>query len=320
MTVYHWDGEAMTDAIVLPAAVADDYLRIAAPEQITVLLWLARHHMTMDADACSAATGIPAAECEGCATFWAEQGVLCTSATTVNEKTVIDTPAARPTPIKPLLPEVQEYQRKHPDFTQFVETASARLGKPVSHSDEATLLYLYNTAGLPQDVILTEIAYAVSIGKPNMRYVEKLALDWADQELTTLPAVDEHIRFLEHCRRAAEKIEVLFGLSRTLTQQQAQTAYRWLEEWHFSDEMIRKAAAIAEEKIGKFSVPYISRILEGWYAEGIDKPEKIPVIGKKKKGAQATNPEESSLDLDGFENDLMRFTPVFQKKDTKKGG
>ena len=32
---------------------------------------------------------------------------------------------------------------------------------------------------------------------------------------------------------------------------------------------------------------------------------------KKRSGAAATNPEESGLDLEGFEGQLLQYTPVF---------
>ena len=140
--------------------------------------------------------------------------------------------------------EVLQYQKRHPEFSTLVEAASARLGKPIGHSETATLLYLHDTVGLPMEVILMEIAYAVSIGKGNMRYVEKLALDWCDRDIATISAVDGHIRYLEACRRAGERVAKLLDAPKALSTAQAELAEKWLMQWRFSEAMLLKAADI----------------------------------------------------------------------------
>lgn len=56
-----------------------------------------------------------------------------------------------------------------------------------------TLLYLYDTAGLPAEVILMVIEYAVGAGKYHMRYIEKVALDWADRGIDTIDKAEQHL-------------------------------------------------------------------------------------------------------------------------------
>lgn len=320
MTRYHWAPEGMTQPVVLPAQVTDALLTLASREQLQVLLWLSRHQLCWDEVACSAALGLPVEECEGCRRFWEEQGVLLPAeATAAAPNPATPAARARPAAVKPQVREVLAYQKAHPEFATLVEAASARLGKAIGHGDTATLLYLLDTVGLPMEVILTEIAYAVSIGKANMRYIEKIALDWADRELTTLQAVDDHIHYLERCRKAALRVETLLSLPRALTVAQSQLAEKWLEQWRVAEEMVKKAAAISEEKTGKFNPGYMDKILEQWQADGIDTPEKLTAVatsvaGHKRRSAAATNPEESSLDTEGFEAALRQYTPTFKKK------
>ena len=316
MAQQDWNPAGMRQPLVLPGDVADRCLSLASREQLQVLLWLSRRQLDWDAAACAAALHLSEEECEGCRRFWEEQGILTTAGSPATPAApAVSRPAARPAAVKPQLKEVLTYQKQHPEFSVLVEAASARLGKAIGHSDTATLLYLLDTVGLPMDVILTEIAYAVSIGKPHMRYIEKIALDWADQDMTTLPAVDAHIHYLERCRKAAERVEALLALPRPLTAAQAQLAEKWLFQWGFRDDMVQCAATITVDKAGTFKPGYADKILEQWHAEGIDRPDKIPATpAKKKKGAAATNPEESSLDIQGFEAELLRYRPTFRQK------
>ena len=319
MADYIWNPTAMRGVFALPDGVADACLSLASAEQLRVLLWFSRHE-NWDADACAAQLGMTADECDGCLRFWAEQGILADAQATAAPVTAAaahEPPHARPAPVKPLVKEVLQYQKRHPEFSTLVEAASARLGKPIGHSETATLLYLHDTVGLPMEVILLEIAYAVSIGKGNMRYVEKLALDWCDRDIATISAVDGHIRYLEACRRAGERVAKLLDAPKALSTAQAELAEKWLMQWRFSEAMLLKAADITREKIRKITpsfFSYMDKILERWLAEGIDHPDKIPSAAPaKKEGVAATNPEQSSLEFDEFEKDLLRYRPKFKK-------
>ena len=322
MSEYLWDSRALREVFLLPAAVEERSL-MANAEQLRVLLWLARHRMEWDAVACGGALRLTPEEAQGALDFW---GDLLAPDGTAPLAAAPEVPAApspavtekatpRPRAVKPLIGEVLEYQRTHPEFSELLETASARLGKPIGHGDTATLLYLLSTVGLPMEVILMEIVYAVSVGKGNMRYVEKLALDWADRDLTTVESVDRHIRYLENCRKIAARLEGRLLLPTPLTVAQSQTAEKWVNEWQFSDDMIAKAEEIAREKTGKFSPAYMDKVLESWHQDGIRTPDGIPKPDAK-KGAAATNPEVSTLNTDDFEKDLMRYRPKFNKTKT----
>jgi len=318
MKRFHWQSAALDEVFVLPAQVVDGPLRIATPDAIRLLLWFSRHHQTWDPAACAADLGISPQEGEAHLRFWVEQGVLADAEAEQAPSAPAPTKTPRPAAVKPRVQEVLAYQRQHPDFQGFLEAASAALGKPIGHGDTATLLYLLDTVGLPGNVILLEIAYAVSIGKGNMHYIEKLALNWADEDITTVKAADDRIRWLESNRRVAQQVETWLGLSKPLTNPQAEMAWQWVEEWHFSQEMVCRAAAITSEKTGKFSPAYTNKILERWYTEGIDSPDKIPTtpLGGKKQVA-ATNPAETSLDMEGFEESLLRYRPKFKAPDKK---
>ncbi len=310
MASYHWCPETLNEVFVLPATVADK-LRLASTEQLQVLLWFSRRGQQWDEVACAADLGLDGATCRACLGFWVEAGVLqeAGTATAANKPAKLVRPAA----VKPRVQDVLAYQREHPDFRDFLEAASATLGKAISHADTATLLYLLDTVGLSAQTVLLIAAYAMSVDKGNLRYIETLALGWADEGVTTYEAVNDRIRHLEACRTAADKVEALLTPKLPLNRAQAEMAYRWVEEWHFSDEMLRRADALATEKTGKFSPAYIHKVLERWHSEGVDTPEKIMAVTPPKKGAAATNPEQTSLDTAGFEQSLLRYRPKFKE-------
>ncbi len=318
MAQYGWNPVCMGGVFVLPNAVADRLLTMASAEQMRVLLWFSRHG-GWDPAACAADLGLSADECEGCLRFWAEQGVLTAADAPPEAAVALPTDAKKVAPraaaVKPMWKEVLAYQQEHREFAAFLEEVSARMGRPLNQGDNATLLYLITTAGIPAVSVLMVVGYAVSIGKASIRYVESLALAWADEDIITPEQVDGKIRYLQQTRAAAEKVEKILDLPRPLNVTQAKMADKWLNVWAFSDVMLQHAQTLALERCDKFSPAYMDKILERWHTEGIHTPDRITATpAPKKKGVTSTNPEESSLDNRELEEQLLRYRPKFNKK------
>lgn len=317
MATYTWNPHCMGGVFALPNRVADDLLKIATAQQLRVLLWFSRHGQGWDAAACAADLQMDAAACESCLRFWAEQGVLLTEDQPAQPPSVAEEKktATRTAAVKPVWREVVAYQEEHREFAAFLEEVSARLGRPLNHADNATLLYLITTAGIPATSVLMAVGYAVSVDKASIRYVETLALAWADEDIVTPEQVDGKIRLLQQTRAAAAKVETALELSRPLNASQSKLADKWLNTWTFSDTMLQHAYTLTMEKCDKFSPAYMDKILERWHAEGIRTPDRIVAPPpSKKKSIASTNPEESSLDNQGLEEQLLRYRPKFNKK------
>lgn len=315
MSTYVWNTPELNNLLVLPAGV-EDCLPRAGAEQLRVLLWFSRQGRCFDLAACAAALGLSREECEGCLRYWVEQGVLRsadTVAVSASSDAVANQKVPRAAAVKPVWQEVLAYQQEHKEFNAFLQEVSARLGRPLNHGDNATLLYLITTAAVPQTSVLLATAYAVSMGKASMRYIESLVLGWVDEDIVTPEQVDGKIRELTETRKSAERVEKVLSLPRPLNAAQAKLAHKWLTAWCFSDVMLQHAQTLTLENCDKFSPAYMDRILERWHAEGIHSPDRIEAPKVKKKGPASTNPEQSSLDSE-FEEQLLKYRPKFNKK------
>ena len=326
---YRWNPDSMTRVFALPAQVVDKHIRLAGAKQLKVLLWLAcRGEGRFDADACAADFGGSAADCADALQYWAECGLLqsaegdgepdraparAQAPVNPNKAAPPTAPAPRPRAVKPQFQEVLKRQKESEEFAYLLDTASARLGRPISHGDMETLLYLYDTAGLPIEVILMVLAYAVAAGKLHMRYVEKVALDWADQGIDTIAAAAQHLLRLERRDQAGARVQALLQPERPLTAAQKETAEKWLHEWRMADGLIQLAAKLCQTKIGKLNLAYVDMILESWHLDGVDTLEKARALVEKSRGGKAVQVENSSLNLDDYEKMVLDFVPVFKE-------
>ena len=71
------------------------------------------------------------------------------------------------------------------DGTQLIFIIQQYLGRPLSASDLNTIYYFYDDLGFSRDLIEYLFEYCVSNGHTHMRYIEKVALSWADLHITT---------------------------------------------------------------------------------------------------------------------------------------
>ena len=187
------------------------------------------------------------------------------------------------------------------DIAFLMQEAQVILGKTISNGDSATLLMLHDTDGLPVDVILMLLQYASSIGKGNMRYIEKTGIRWSDEGIDSLELAEQKIRQLDQTQKAWSVVQRILGLDRrSPTAKESQFADRWINEWHLAEDLIREAYERNVDAKGKFSLPYMNSILERWKKEGIETLEQAR--NEKKPFQEASSEEqEPSYDLEAYE-------------------
>ena len=189
------------------------------------------------------------------------------------------------------------------DIAFLMQEAQVILGKTISNGDSATLLMLHDTDGLPVDVILMLLQYASSIGKGNMRYIEKTGIRWSDEGIDSLELAERKIRQLDQSQKAWSAVQRLLDLERrSPTAKEAQFADRWINEWRFSEDLIREAYERNVDAKGKFSFPYMNSILERWKKEGVATLEQAQNEKKPFQEAAGAGGEQApSYDLEAYE-------------------
>lgn len=316
MATHSWNPTALTRLLPLPTIVAEQHLKLAGPVQLKVLLWFAQHG-TFDAEACAAAVGYPAADCTDAMGYWVSAGVIQTDTSapvppvSVPTATVMPVVTARPAAVKPTMKEVVATQKSSPQFAYLLNAVSARLGKPLPSGDMETLLYLFTTAGLPAEVILMVVEYAVQNNRFTMRYIEKVALDWADRGILSITAAEEHLCYLEHCNDAFFKLQTLCGDGKSVPSTAANMALaeKWVFQWHLPDELLVAACEQCLQKTGKLNIKYVDRVLTGWHDDGITGTDQLAVSAK--------NTAVTTEDTSDYEAMVETYVPKYVKK--KKG-
>lgn len=319
----------------VPSDVVDKHLKLAGGAQLKVLLWALRHAGSpFEAETIGEALNMQPADVRDAMQYWVETGLLTASGGTFapaqadssavsSEKTMQavqpppasgkETPPEEPSfpaakasrplsrPQKPDSLFVAKRVQEDNDIAFLMQEAQVILGKAISNGDSATLLMLHDTDGLPVDVILMLLQYASSIGKGNLRYIEKTGIRWADEGIDSLELAEQKIRQLDQSQKAWSAVQRLLGLERrSPTAKESQFADRWVNQWHLPDDLIREAYERNVDAKGKFSFPYMNSILERWKKEGIQTLEQAR--NEKKPSQKAYEEEQSpSYDIEAYE-------------------
>lgn len=192
------------------------------------------------------------------------------------------------------------------ELKMLVEETQTTLGKVLSNSDISTLLMLKDTCGLPLDVIFMLIHYCVSIDKGNIRTIENIGVQWANDGIYSLEAAENKIEQIQKTTANFSLVSKAFGLKNvgSPTKKQLEYGNKWVTEWKFSPEMLREAYERCVDTKGTMNFRYIDGILKRWHASNV---HTIDELNKYEKSAnKPVERRESSFDIE----ELDRFHPL----------
>ena len=195
---------------------------------------------------------------------------------------------------------------KSSEISFLVKEAQIILGRPVSNLDCAAIIMFHDTDGLPVNVILMLLQYTVSIGKNNMRYIEKVASSWGKEGIDTIEKAEKKIKDLQNKEKSWEKVRNLLELgNRAPTEKEKECCFNWINNLKISLDLIKEAYDKCINLKGRYIVKYIDAILKDWYNKKITSVERLKKYNfscenLKKNKASSYNIEEYLTVMDTF--------------------
>ena len=332
----------------VPSKVADEKLKLSSAYQLRVLLYVLGHNnMNFTNEEIGKALAMHEEDVKDALTYWVQEGILAFKDDVYtpsdvpvenNSRKEISTPTVQVKEEKPVIKEkvveqVAEIPQRtvmprpqKPNHTQIammvakdktlvdlLNEVQMILGKTMSNSDTATIVYLYDTCGLPAPVILMVVQYCMVINKPNLRTIERIGVQWADEGISTVLEADAKIQEATQSTVAFKRVASVFGIHIAGNPSQKQLSYanKWVEDWKFSDEMLLEAYERCLDAKGEMKFSYIDGILKRWYNDGIKNISEIEnkSVQKPRKVVTKQQPSASKLqqkpsyNIEELEND-----------------
>ena len=185
--------------------------------------------------------------------------------------------------------------RKEPEYAQIPELSKARineltsnvetewimsavetyLGRLLTPADIQTILFLHCEKGFDADLIFYLYEYCTSKGKTSSQYIERVALNWVNKNITTIAeAQEESAKFNEHYIAVSKA----FGMGRMPAGTEQEFINRWSGEFKLSDELIVEACNRTLIATGKPDFKYANKIMENWAKKNVRSLEDVAAL------------------------------------------
>lgn len=214
--------------------------------------------------------------------------------------------------------QIADFSRQD-DFTQLFYITQKLLGKTLSNYETQTLISLNDWLGLPIDVIELLVEYCADNDHRSIRYIEKVAVDWADNGINTLEKA--RVR-TETYKKSYFVILKAYGITdRSPTPNQIAMMDKWLNTYHLDISLIVEACERTISQINKAEMRYTDSILNTWYKNGVRTlqdvtqldssyqqiSQKRPEPKKQRAAGHFNNYDQRSYDYDELEKKALEM-------------
>lgn len=318
--IYNINLGKWNSVFAVPSEFVDKYIVPSNEAQIKVFLWMLRHGgEKLGLSEMADSLKLTQEEVKKSVIYWQERDLISESEYEENSgfketcnSSVSKNICLNESPKK----ETSRYQRPNSfsiasriesstDIHFLMQEAQVILGRPISNGDSAALLMLHDNDGLPIDVIIMLLQYAVSIGKANIKYIEKTGINWASEGIDDLERAEKKIQSLNQANIAWKRFENIIGIyHRSPSAREEEAVSRWFDEWNYSDELIKEAYDRCVNANGKYVLKYMDSIVKRWRNQGIVTLEQALMENSARKGKKSFSKEDNkaSYSIDEYEN------------------
>lgn len=185
------------------------------------------------------------------------------------------------------------------------------LKKTLSANEMKSILFISDKLGFSEDLIDYLIQYCVDHGKKDLRYIEKVAINWAQENITT---PEQAIRYVHKYDKTVYDIMKALGKSSMPTQTEISYITRWTKEFAFEFDVICAACEKTVLATDKHRFEYADSILNNWFKAGIHHKQDIQAAENQFKQSKTVKTltnnkfnqfKQNQYDFDELEKELL---------------
>ncbi len=152
------------------------------------------------------------------------------------------------------------------DTAQLLFIAESYIGKPLTPSEMKTILYFTDVLHFSDDLIDYLLQYCVERGKKDFKYIEKVAVNWAEEGISTPKQAQ---RIASRYDKNVYAIMNELGKNGSPTAKEMEYIDRWLKEYGFSTDIIFEACQRTVLATDKHRFEYAEGILSSWKNQNV---------------------------------------------------
>lgn len=175
--------------------------------------------------------------------------------------------------------------KNNQDIEQLLMVTEQYVGRQLTRSDMETILFFHDRLRFSADLIDYLVQHCVERGKKDFRYMEKVALSWHEQGISTP----------EEAQNASRKYDkVVYTIMKSLGKdtnpapKELEYIDKWTKEYGFLLDVIQEACDKTVLTTDKNRFAYADGILKKWYEAGVHHKADIPAADAAFKRAQTS--------------------------------
>lgn len=289
----------------VPKLVAENHLKLATPAQLRVLLYVLNNLSSdMPEGEIAAALNLSTDAVSDALGYWAGAGIF-TPKTAPMQSAAAEAPkrAVRPADVLPTRREVARLSLENPKIAELIHEADKKFGRGMSETETRLLVWLYNDEGMEISTILMLLEYAKSEDKLNSGFIKRTAVEWINNGINSLSAIEKYINDIQSARTAWKIVEASFGIEdRIPSKKELANATLWVKEWGYGRDILFAAYERCVDTKSEFIMAYTAKILEGWHKNGF---KTLADIEKAEANQSATVPAPKAKARKAIKNENM---------------
>lgn len=206
------------------------------------------------------------------------------------------------------LDQLKEFQSKE-EMAQLLFVAEQYIGKPLSPSEIKTILFFADRLHFSEDLIDYLIQYCVDKGKKDFRYIEKVAISWAQEGITT---PKQAAKFVVKYEKSVYDVMKALGKSGIPTKAEADYVVKWNKTYGFTKDIIFEACSRAVMATDNHRFEYADSILSSWHKKQVRQKSDIKALDEAYAKSKSAAPKPRSKTIDQF-NQFMHSEYDFEE-------
>lgn len=197
------------------------------------------------------------------------------------------------------LDEIKEF-RKNPDISELFFIIETYLKHTLSSTDTNMVLYWLDELHFSTDLVEYLVEYCITKGHSSLRYMNKVALGWADAGIKTVDQAKDDAA--AHSQIYYSVMKALGITGRNLVDSEVSLINKWVGEYGFDIELVKAACTKTISAIQKPSFEYTDSILANWRKKDVHTLKDVEVLDAnfaKANKASATGSSQSTNAANG---------------------
>lgn len=214
----------------------------------------------------------------------------------------VATPAKR----KYTLDEITTF-RKDESISELFFIVETYIRHPLSESDVNTVLYWREELHFSNDLIVYLLEYCISKGHSSMRYLDKVAIGWHANNITTVEQAKEDAAI--HSQAYYGVMKALGITGRSLVESETAFIRKWTKEYAFDLALIQEACSRTISATHQPSFEYTDSILTSWHKNQVHTLEDVKRMDASYSKAKKTSSAKAGSSATVKRNSFNNFNP-----------